>query len=567
MTAVLRLVAFLLARTARNRFLAQLRRLRQPRYLVAVAAGLLWWWFYVGRFVGLRGHGLSPEALPLAELAIALVGLVLVTMYWLFGSDRAAVEFSEAEIQLLFPAPLSRRQLLHYRLLRSLATSFFAAAVTALLFGRGLSRHPALFALGSWVAFSTLSFHGVGAALTRASLAEHGLSGLRRRLVTLAVVAAGVALVAGSMARVDLPAFEPTREGFAAVAAAVDTSLLGAVLWPFRAPVRLALAPSAGAFLAALPGALAVFAVHYAWVVSSTVQFEEAALDASERLARRVEAARANEGLPPVVSRRRRPPFRLGAHGAPEVALLWKGLIAASRGLSLRLLVPLSLSVGLAAVLVTQASGDVRVGVGIGAVTLWLIVLLTGPRLLRADLRRDLKNLDALKALPLPGSRLVRGSLLPPLAVLTLAQWGLLPFAAAGVVAAWEAGGRDVPVLPMALVAAIGGPAVTLALLTIQNGMAILLPAWSGAGERPRGPEAVGMNLLASIGSLVALAVAAIPAAAVAFVVGIAAGLVAGAGVAAVAATVAGAAVIALEAHAATALLGRAFERMEVTDL
>ena len=31
-------------------------------------------------------------------------------------SDRGALAFTEAEIQFLFPAPLSRRQLIHYKL-------------------------------------------------------------------------------------------------------------------------------------------------------------------------------------------------------------------------------------------------------------------------------------------------------------------------------------------------------------------------------------------------------------------------------------------------------------------
>lgn len=565
MIAVLRLVGFLLAAGLRNRVRAQLRRARQPRNLVAIAVGLLWWWFYVGRFMGVRGQGLPPELRGAAELAFAGMGLLTLALYWIAGGDRGVVQFSQPEIQLLFPAPLTRRQLLQYRLLRALATSLLAAVFTALLLGRGLSGRPGLFALGSWITFSTLSFHGAGAALTRAALVEHGLSGARRRVLTLGGLAALVALLGWALGTVAPPGpFEPTRAWVEALVARVDGSPLGLVLWPLRAPVRLTLAPDGAAFLAALPGALLVLGAHYAWVISSAVQFEEASVEAAERLARRAEAAR-RDGLGVAPRRVRRPPFRLGPHGPVEVALLWKGLVAASRSLRAPLLLPAALVAGAAGAAVLRGAGDLRVGLGVAAAALWFLTVVAGPRLLRADLRRDLGNLDALKALPLSGARLLRGALLAPALVLALAQWALLPVVAAGLSGVSER--AALPAVAIALGAALLGPVLTLALLVVQNGFAILFPSWAAGADRPRGPEALGLNLLSSLASLLALGLGAIPAGALALAAALAVGALAGPGPAALAGVVTGAIAALVELWAATAFLGRAFERMERSDL
>jgi ABC-2 type transport system permease protein len=571
---VVQVLALVVLGGARNRVKAQLRRVRQPRYLVATAVGLLYWVFYFGQFVlgrAVRGGGPRPPGgAPGLELGIALLGLVFLSFHWVFGGDRAAIAFSEAEVQLLFPAPLSRRQLLHYRLLRGLAASLLGAAFTALVLGRGLSGRPVLFALGAWVAFSALSFHGVAAALTRASLAEAGLAGLRRRIVTISGLALALALLAWAARDVAPPGpFRPTPEYLAGWAAAIDGSALGTVLWPVRAPLRLALARDAAAFVAAAPGALLVLALLYAWVMSSAAQFEEASLEAAEARARHVEALCGRGG--PAAYRAdkvRRPPFALGADGPPEVAFLWKGLIASGRALGSRRTLVVAAGLGggvtIATGVIAAQSGEVRVGIGTLAVTLWVLAVLVGPRLARADLRADAASLELLRALPLRGVRIVRGALLAPALTLALAQWILLPFMAAGLTALAEGGGGAITAFVIA--AAVLGPAVTLALLAIQTGLVVLLPAWAGAADRPRGPEALGTNVLVGLVNLLALAVAALPALVVAGALAFALAPLAGARTAGVAASAAAALVLVGEVWLATRGIGAAFDRIDPSE-
>ncbi|BDG03809.1 putative ABC exporter domain-containing protein [Anaeromyxobacter oryzae] len=572
MPVVLRALALVVLASARNRVRSQLRRVRQPRYLVATAIGLLYWVFYFVPLVfgrAARGAGPRPGAPgAFVELAVTGFGLLAISFYWVFGGDKAAVTFSEAEVQLLFPAPLSRRQLLHWRLLRALAASLLGAAFTALVLGRGLSGRPLLFTLGAWVAFSTLSFHGVAAALTRASLAEAGLSGLRRRLLTLAGLAAAVLLLAWGIRRVAPPGpFVPTAAYAEAWAAAVDASPLRWILWPARAPVRLALARTASDFLGALPGALTVLALHYAWVMSSAVQFEEASLEASERRARNVEALRAGRG--PAAFRAgkvRRPPFALRAEGPPEIAFLWKGLIAGGRAFGSRrtIVAGVAMLVMLGAIATPFAlERGARVGAGVLSATLWAMAVVFGPRLVRSDLRADTGSLELLRSLPIRGARIIRGALLAPALTLAVVQWILLPFMAAGLAAAVDEG---TTVAAFIACAAVLGPALSLALVAIQNGILVLLPGWAAASDRPRGPEALGMNVLMSLGNLLALAVAMIPPGVVGAVLAWAVEPLAGAHAAWVAAAAAAALVLVVEVWAATLALGAAFDRLDVSE-
>ena len=58
---------------------------------------------------------------------------LLVAKWWLVGSSNSALAFSNAELQFLFPAPMSRRQLVLYKVWRLqiglLASAFFIAVI------------------------------------------------------------------------------------------------------------------------------------------------------------------------------------------------------------------------------------------------------------------------------------------------------------------------------------------------------------------------------------------------------------------------------------------------------
>jgi hypothetical protein len=542
----------------KNRLRTQARRLRQPKYLIATSIGALYWWWYVGRrFFGLPPPRFDGRLHTLLEVALTLLGVVTVAFYWIFGSERGALKFSEAEVQFLFPA-LTRYQLIHYKLFRSIMTGLVGAALTMLVFGRRFG-HPLWFTLGSWVAFTTLSLHATASSFTRASLAEHGLSQVHRRIGTVSAIIGFGGLLAWSIMRVELPPVEASLDWLVRAADSFDTWPASWALVPFRAPVHLALAPNAASFFEALPAALIVAGLHYVWVATSAVEFEEASLEAAERRARRRDAWSRGISTPRAGSRHHTP-FDLPIGGRAETALAWKGLIGVMRRLSPWSLVALATGMGIA-LLSLGHTPSARIATSILAIIVLAVAALFGPALARFDLRHDMANLEVLRALPVKGRSILLGEIAAPAIVLALIEWSSILVAASTFM--WRA--EFSPGVRTALWLTVGflAPALSMAGLMVQNAIVILLPGWVPVGpDRPRGPEALGLRLMVVVGNLFVMTFALLPSAIVG-VVPVAIlwrsigwySLPIGAAIAAM--------LIVLEVRLAASVLGGVFDRLE----
>ncbi|MDQ6887837.1 MAG: putative ABC exporter domain-containing protein, partial [Gemmatimonadota bacterium] len=193
---------YLASRSISNRIRRQLSRLRQPRYALVMAFGLLYFWSVFWRPGGAnRSMIASSQSAPTLSLIMAVGLALLVISWWLIGTDRHALAFTPAEVQFLFPAPLSRRSLIQYKLLRAQSQVLLSTVVWVVLLGRGGERGLAALprALGLWTLLSTISLHRIGASLVRSSAAEHGRSGLRRSALPLVLAGAAALALAGSV--------------------------------------------------------------------------------------------------------------------------------------------------------------------------------------------------------------------------------------------------------------------------------------------------------------------------------------------------------------------------------
>uniref|UniRef100_UPI001F0755F4 putative ABC exporter domain-containing protein n=1 Tax=Myxococcus vastator TaxID=2709664 RepID=UPI001F0755F4 len=171
-----RAVAFLWAATWRNRIRRQLERLRKPRYLLGALVGAAYLYSVFFRRLDFRGPvGPVSEGVRLfAELS--LVGSALGTLFaaWALGRDRPSLSFSETEVVQLFPAPVPRRALLQYKLVRGLVGTSLGALFATLFLGRTLSPHPVLFFVGACLALGTLYLHSTASSFVRTRLAAWG---------------------------------------------------------------------------------------------------------------------------------------------------------------------------------------------------------------------------------------------------------------------------------------------------------------------------------------------------------------------------------------------------------
>lgn len=556
---------FLVGTTMRNWGRGQLQRLRRPRYALGLVVVLLYVWS-VGIRTWLQETPMaSPGALDTVSLMLVCIATLGISAAWVLGGDDAVLRFTQAEVQFLFPAPTTRRQLVIYKMGRMLIGTVFSTIFATLIFAPRITAHRGWFAIGTFLALSTLNFHLSAASQTRAMLVDLGLAGIRRRLVTLGVVVSVLGAIGWAAVTTAPPPelHEGTEAMLLWATTASRTPPLGWVLLPVRAPIEVALAQELQTFLVGLPVAVGGLLAHAAWVLWTATAFEDASVAAAETRAQQVQVRR--RGWSPLG--RLRVPIPLAGTGRPEVALAWKSVIAAIRLASLRLVLALALMgftiALLAASLMEGESTGLVIAAVVAASTAGYLALM-GAQLLRVDLRLDLPQMDLLRSWPLTGRAVVMGQIAGPALILAVMEWICL-LAALILGTGWpgppDTAGR------LALVAALGIalPILSLCGLVVQNGAVLVFPEWAVLDAQV-GPEVLGRRLILLVLNLGLMVFGTLPA------------TVVGAGVLVVGlpligeaalplAALAGAAVVLVELWLVVGMLGRWFEQFDVSDL
>ncbi|MGH7511899.1 MAG: putative ABC exporter domain-containing protein [Gemmatimonadales bacterium] len=496
---MIRVFTYLAWRTTYNRVARQARQLRNPRYLAALAFGLTYLWI-----VAVDQRPDRPPQILVGARWLELVGAIGVIgallWGWIFGVERRVLAFSPAEVTFLFSGPVTRRGLVQYKLLRNQILILFNSLLWTLILARErFGASPWLRAISIWLLLTTISFHRLGASFVRTSLLEHGRIALRHRIVSLALLGSLLIGVAWSIqgALPDLAA------GWAgglttfldALTDASDRPLPRVLLAPFRAMVRPLAAHTLGDWVHAAGPALCLLVLHYIWVIRADAAFEEAAAEASLRRARL--SARAS-ATPSLAHRRLPALFRLAPLGWPAQAILWKNLLAVVRTRRARnTAAALAVAAMVAGLLSFEAGGSVADVAGWLAATWAGLSVVIGPQWVRNDLRSDLLKLDLLRSYPLAGRAVLAAETAASTAVLTALQIGLLLvayFAFLGNAHMYPSLGLRT--LALATVVACL-PGINYLGLLIQNGAALLFPAWIHLGSgRPGGVEALGQNML-----------------------------------------------------------------------
>jgi putative ABC exporter len=558
--------AFLFTRTIRNRLTAQARRLRSPRYVIAVAVACGYFVFLFqnpgGGLFGIPGlapgggTGAGPSRVLQMLTACGLAAFA--AKWWLMGGSDATLAFSPAELQFLFPAPVRRRDLVLFKIWRmQLMLVVSAIIVAALARHAGARLAPPLRVLSLWVLFSTIALHQMAAALVRSGAGQRG-PGLRRNAVAVGLVVAGgsVLLVTTLRAWPGIRTMAELPRALAAVGQALAAPVPAAVLWPFRIALAPSYAQTPGAWLVAMGPAILLLALHTVWVLRADTVFEDAAVAASARRATRIAAVRARAagrsmptlGMADRVSgsfgavggrygaqrrvgapiHRSRLTFPLAPLGDPAVALVWKNTLALIRGWRVRTVIVITAGLGgliaafremglLGSGFVTHAPGLFATMALFAA----LLLVIMGPLSIRNDLRQDLLHLDVLRTLPLRGPSLVFAEIASSALALTVIQWALLT--AAYVLFTWAppGTGADLPAMldpagddraTLLVLALAACPVINCASFFVQNASALLFPAWIRLGATGIGGlEVIGQRILGMGASLLGMAIVLTP--------------------------------------------------------
>ena len=507
---------YLTGNSIRNRLALQARRTRQPRYALALLFGAAYFWFFLLRPAVQPGR--APISIWSDAETVAAVGILLLMLGgWVFSAEPQALAFSQAEVQFLFPAPLTRRGLIGYKLFRSQLVILFNAVIWIFVLRRSGSVLSApLRLVGTWLLFTNLSLHRLGAALVRASLIEHGRAGFRRHLPAIVLGGAGVVAVL-LILRDAVPAIRAARgsEVVQAIGAAADLPAARAVLFLPRIIVRPSFAQTSSAFLIVAWPALLMLLVQVVWVLQSDVAFEETAVQASAERARRIEARRRRGAAPaPESGGKPKRTLPLAPIGAPTVGIVWKNTLLLARTRRLGPVVGLAIMAVVVALPAVEARGLDGRFVATASLTMVGLLIVLGSRVLQNDLRQDNEHLATLKTLPLPGRRLVVAEVAS--SALPIAVFQLVLVVVAYVFTLGD------PTIPLSvptrtlilLLAPLILAAVNATTVTIQNAAALLFPGWVRATPIVGGGvEAMGQGILATGVLLLTFLIALLPAA------------------------------------------------------
>jgi ABC-2 type transport system permease protein len=571
---------YIITCSAKNRVRLRLRRLREPRYLIGAIVGVAY--FYFAFFARMRGRAAAdaarsrslarrranPDPFGAAVVASgpALAGvafLVLSIVAWVLPFDSGLLDFSPAETDFLFPAPVTRRQLLIHRLLRSQIGILFGSIIIAFASIGATGWMRLRVSLGMWVVFLTMKVYFTVVTLARSRLTSE--RGVARTFAwaPLAVLAAAFTIV--SIALVRAFAGEPVTgisEGLERLGAVAISGAPRVALWPFMAIARPLFVATPERFVRALAVAIGILAVLVVWMLRTDEAFQEAAAFAASRRAEKAQARR------PSLLRARATGLTLALTGRPEPAFFWKNGVQ-----TLRLAGPALVRILVAGTAVVIAGTSALFnamhlrGAAAAACAMAIAVAaftaVLGPQVVRTDLRSDLSHLDVLKTWPVRAAAVIRGEMAWPGLMLTLVGWAAIAGAATFSTAAFP----GVPDVTRASIAVSGitlMPALVFAQYLVQNAAAVVFPAWVPLGDqRPRGLDAMGQRIIMLVGVMAAVAVLMLPGAVIGAIIWFAFRRLVGTIVLVPAAMICSS-IVAVEVLAATELLGPLYDRLDV---
>jgi hypothetical protein len=400
-------------------------------------------------------HQQTGEPQTLREfMPLALLGMCLLSI--LTADRKGSIYFTPAEVDLLFSAPFTRRELLVYKLSTGLATSLLVSVVFSMFVLRFAAFWLAAWT-GTYLTLVAVQLLSTAIVLLGQTMAEHAYTRLRRLVlvVLLTLVGMGISWMvsAGSI------------EGLVEFARRINHSAIGRYgLAPLAVFGQVITAPRLFPDLLGW-GTLAVLIDLglLGLVLGLDVNYLESAIQVSQKRYRRMQLARQG-GLSWATSSTTkwqvpRLPW-LGGVG-PIAHRQMTTALHSLRGLAAVLLI---MAMVMMPTLIMRSPGREIEVIPLGLSVLFLSVFLS--RMLPFDFRGDLDHLDWLKSLPFGSLAVALGQVVVPVLLMTVVQ--LVCLGALALIA-----GQPAPVLLE--LAAFTLP-VTLLIVALDNLIFLLFP-------------------------------------------------------------------------------------------
>lgn len=405
----------------------QWRRLRTPKGFVLTAIGLCAFgvWFASLAFSFTRApEPLGPEA---AELRVRAFGLLLLLISLSTALTNRGLYLPRSEIERLFSSPVSRADLVRYRLLANGLRNLLGGVVLG-LFGARRMPEPALAFVGILLAMQTLPVLNQILAIALGGLERRAAEVLRRGGSLL--LAGGVLLLAGlAFLLVGGHSLEsiPLAGPWLAAVLARDADpfahpLFAYLTLPLTPWARMIAAESLGAFWPWFLACLLAQAVFVELCARVPIDFRELSLQTSARAAARVARLRRGGGVAATRASRAAAHWRipwLFGHG-PVGAIAWRkcaGMARKAKGAFWVALIALVFITFFASQVVSGPAEEQALFTPGLIGLLGTVYLCSG---LRFDFREELERMDVIRAWPLAPRQVFLATLLPEVVLVSL---------------------------------------------------------------------------------------------------------------------------------------------------
>lgn len=459
-----------------------------PKRLVTFAFGVvvvLMWLFAV-----MKARQSDPDNVQTA-MPFVLLGICLLTIITSAGDK--AIAFTPGEIDFLFAAPFTRRQLIAYKLLKSFLIALMTALFLSFVMLHNARWWPACY-VGIFLSLLFIQLFSINAVIIAQTAGTRAHSRVRQ-VVLFGVVAAVIIVVREYIVAA------PQGHRPIEILRELEVSPVGSVvLAPFQTFGETMTAPGLAPLARSAALALIVNGLLLTLVFSLDSAYTEAAMSASTRRYAQLQRIRGGSMLSIGAGKTAR--FHVPA--APWLAgigpIAWRQLISATRSARGLLLLLLIVGIGAGPTLASVSSttdAPHLTGVFIGFM-LWLTILIS--TMLKFDFRGDLDQMQVLKALPIHPASLAIGQILIPTTMLATMHLFVL-YGAARAMPAYQS---------WLIVGCLLAFPVDLLLFAIENLIFLLFPSRPAAAS-PGDFQVLGRQVVVMAIKMFVLVIACMP--------------------------------------------------------